>query len=87
MVNEDSGIMHVTAAMNTPQVALFGPTSTTKNSPWNKKAVILQRELPCQPCQYTERANNCSKNICMEIDHDYVVKRVQEQIKLFPRGK
>jgi ADP-heptose:LPS heptosyltransferase/SAM-dependent methyltransferase len=85
VVNEDSGIMHVTAAMNTPQVALFGPTSTNKNSPWNSKAVVLQRDMPCQPCQYTKRANNCSKNICMEIDHDVVVKQVQRQIELFPR--
>jgi ADP-heptose:LPS heptosyltransferase len=80
MVNEDSGIMHVTAAMNKPQVALFGPTHVMKNSPYSNKAIVLQRDLPCQPCQYSERANNCSKNICMDIEHRYIVQCVNDLI-------
>lgn len=78
MVNEDSGIMHVTAAMDTPQVALFGPTSDVKNSPWSEKAVVARRDIACSPCQYTERALNCCSNICMDIDTSYVVKQVED---------
>jgi ADP-heptose:LPS heptosyltransferase len=83
MVNEDSGIMHVTAAMDTPQVAIFGPTSDIKNKPWSNRAVLVQRSMDCQPCQYTERANNCYKNECMNIDHDYIVKIVNTQIEKY----
>ncbi len=74
MINEDSGIMHVTAAMDTPQVALFGPTSDVKNSPWSEKAVVVKRDIQCVPCQYTERALNCFNNICLDIDTSYIVQ-------------
>lgn len=80
MVNEDSGIMHVTSAMGTPQVAIFGPTSDIKNKPWSDKAVIIKRKMDCQPCQYTERANNCFRNECMDIDHDYIINQVESQL-------
>ena len=78
MVNEDSGIMHVTAAMDTPQLVLFGPTSDIKNAPWSEKAVVARRDIECGPCQYTERATNCCSNICMDIDTSYVVQQVEE---------
>ncbi len=74
MISEDSGIMHITAAMDTPQVALFGPTSDVKNSPWSNKSVVVRRDIECAPCQYTERALNCCNNICMDIDTSYVVQ-------------
>lgn len=80
MVNEDSGIMHVTSAMDTPQVAIFGPTSDIKNKPWSNKAVLIQRSMDCQPCQYTERATNCFRNACMDIDHDYIIKQIESLI-------
>lgn len=77
MINEDSGIMHVTAAMDTPQVAIFGPTSSIKNRPWSDKAMVIKRNLSCVSCQYTPRATNCSRNECMDIDHDYIAKQVE----------
>jgi ADP-heptose:LPS heptosyltransferase len=76
MVNEDSGIMHVTAAMKTPQVAIFGPTNDVKNSPWSDQAIVIRKDMECAPCQYTERATNCYKNICMDIDASYIVKHI-----------
>jgi ADP-heptose:LPS heptosyltransferase len=78
MVNEDSGIMHVTAAMNTPQVAIFGPTSDVKNAPWSEKSLVVRKDIQCSPCQYTERAGNCYKNICMDIDVSYIVQHVED---------
>jgi len=78
IVNEDSGIMHITAAMKTPQVAIFGPTTDVKNSPWSDVAKVVRKDIQCAPCQYTERATNCCKNICMDIDASYIVKHVNE---------
>ena len=64
-------------AMDTPQIAIFGPTSDVKNKPWSDKAVLIKRNLDCQPCQYTERATNCYKNECMDVDHDYIIKQAE----------
>ncbi len=78
VINEDSGIMHMTAAMDIPQVSIFGPTSWIKNRAWSEKCVQITSGLDCSPCQYTERQNNCFKNICMDIDPGFVVQQVKE---------
>jgi hypothetical protein len=76
MINEDSGIMHVTAAMDTPQVAIFGPTAAMKNRPWNDKARVIKQDIECVPCQYTNRAINCTDNKCMNIDLKFIVDTI-----------
>lgn len=85
MINEDSGIMHVTAAMDVPQVAIFGPTSIVKNRPWSKKALILQSKLPCVPCQYTDRMQKCFKNECMDFSPEDIVGVVETLIERYPK--
>ena len=87
MINEDSGIMHVTAAMDTPQVALFGPTSDIKNRPWSTKAVVVKQKIPCQPCQYTPKQNECTRNVCMDISHAFIARQVELLIDKFPKEK
>jgi hypothetical protein len=83
MINEDSGIMHVTAAMDVKQVAIFGPTSQVKNRPWSKKAVVLSKSLDCQPCQYGPMASTCTNNRCMEISAKETVSHVNKLIERF----
>lgn len=86
MINEDSGIMHVTAAMDTPQIAIFGPTSDIKNRPWSKKAGVIKQGLPCQPCQYTQKQTVCTRNVCMDISPEFIVKQVKMLIAKFPKN-
>jgi lipopolysaccharide heptosyltransferase II len=40
-ISNDSGLMHVAAAVRTPQIALFGPTSTAKNAPRSAQAIVI----------------------------------------------
>jgi len=52
-LSNDSGLMHVAAAMGTPTIGIFGPTSPYHWAPLNGlAATILQSKesLPCQPC-------------------------------------
>lgn len=85
MINEDSGIMHVTAAMETPQVAVFGPTSDMKNRPWSEKAAVIKQKLSCQPCQFTPKEPTCTRNVCMDIRPEHIVKYVKLLIERFPK--
>ena len=51
-VSNDSGLMHVAAALGTPTVALFGPTSPRLWAPLNPLAAVLEpprADAPAQP--------------------------------------
>jgi heptosyltransferase-2 len=50
LVSNDSGSMHVMAALRRPQVAIFGSTSPIWTGPINAKASVVTLGLPCSPC-------------------------------------
>ncbi len=54
MVTNDTGPMHVAAALGRPVVGLFGPTDPALTGPYGPGHLILQTELPCAPCQKPE---------------------------------
>jgi ADP-heptose:LPS heptosyltransferase len=49
-VSNDSGLMHVAAALGVPVVALFGPTPLEKNAPLGRATVLEVPGLWCRPC-------------------------------------
>ncbi len=58
VISMDSGPMHLAASLGKPQVAIFGSTHTKLGfAPQNQKAIVLQKNLACQPCSLhgTER--------------------------------
>ncbi|MEH2561315.1 lipopolysaccharide heptosyltransferase II [Bradyrhizobium sp. AZCC 2289] len=55
-ISNDSGLMHIAAAIGTRTMGIFGPTSPYLWAPLNGlAATVLQTKtvLPCQPCQRT----------------------------------
>ena len=51
VITNDSGPMHIAAALKKPQIAIYGATHTRLGfRPLNDKAVILQKNIFCQPC-------------------------------------
>lgn len=51
LVSNDSAPMHLAWAVNTPVVAIFGPTDHKKYAPGGPHDVVIRRELKCSPCE------------------------------------
>jgi heptosyltransferase-2 len=49
-VTNDSGLMHVAAALDTPLVAIFGSTNSTTTSPYSPTSRIVRVSIECSPC-------------------------------------
>jgi lipopolysaccharide heptosyltransferase II len=66
-LSNDSGLMHVAAAMGVPITAIFGPTGTEKNLPLSRQIKILEKKLSCRPC-YKQAPIVCSQpsQYCLE---------------------
>jgi lipopolysaccharide heptosyltransferase II len=50
MVTNDTGPMHVAAALGRPVVALFGPTEPRRTGPYGQLQNVVRLDLPCSPC-------------------------------------
>ena len=62
VVSNDSGLMHIAAALGRPVVAVFGPTSPWHWAPLNPLAAVIE-PLPAEVCL------TCSRSGCADVRH------------------
>lgn len=49
-IGNDSGPMHIAAAMDVKTIGLFGPNLPVRFAPLNRKSVSLYKKFECSPC-------------------------------------
>lgn len=80
LVTNDTGTMHVGAAVGTQIVAIFGPTDPRITSPLGEGHVIIKNDVPCSPC--VRRVCTYRHHPCMAlITTDEVFEFVSEMIE------
>lgn len=80
-VTNDSGLMHIAAALHIPVVAVFGSTDPITTSPRGNGTIIVRKELSCSPCLKRECPID---HKCMRmIEVDEVYQHVREILDSF----
>ena len=82
VITNDSGPMHIAAALKIPVIAVFGPTSPVLTGPYGKGHVILQSKEACAPCFKRKCADmKCMRGIAPEavIAKAHAVLNMREQ--------
>lgn len=73
VISNDSGPMHIAAAVGAPLVSLFGPTNPVRTGPYLSNAKIVRLNLACMPCY----ARTCSHHSCLkQLSLDDVMKSI-----------
>ena len=84
VISNDSGPMHLAAALEKPQIAIFGATHPSLGfGPLNSQASILSMDLDCQPCSLHggERCPLGHFNCMNSISVDSLEQAVKQFIK------
>jgi ADP-heptose:LPS heptosyltransferase len=63
-IGHDSGVTHLASFMNTPTIAIFGPSSPKRWAPLGHAVKVLRGEVDCEPCFEIENAN-CDDPQCL----------------------
>jgi lipopolysaccharide heptosyltransferase I len=78
MISGDTGPLHIAGAVNTPIVALYGPTRPERNGPWGLSDVALSRVHQCS-CLYERKCRKAERCID-DISVAEVISAVQRRV-------
>ena len=78
VIANDSGPMHIAAALGRPLVTPYGPTNPVRTGPYARESSVVRLDIPCSPC-YSRR---CSHQSCLQwLTIDPVLELAEKQMR------
>lgn len=76
LICNDTGPMHIAAALNIPVFAIFGPANPIRTGPYGSIHTVIQESLPCIPCYRRRPCDHwsCIRSISVENVRQKVIK-------------
>jgi ADP-heptose:LPS heptosyltransferase len=79
VIANDTGPMHIAAALGRPLVTMFGPTSPVRTGPYQRMNSVVRLDIPCSPCF----SRKCSHQSCLRwLEIDPVLRLAEEQLSV-----
>lgn len=63
-IGNDSGLMHIAAALGIPTIGIFGPTDYNRTGPRGIKTAIIRKPIKCSPCWNKKYGKQCINRRC-----------------------
>jgi heptosyltransferase I len=81
VIANDTGPMHIAAALGRPLVTMYGPTSPIQTGPYQRMESVVQLDIPCSPCF----SRSCSHLSCMKwLTIEPVLRLAEQQLGKAP---
>lgn len=79
LVANDSGAMHLGAALGVPTLGIFGPTVADETHPVGKKAVYVRGVAECSPCKHVDCPidHRCMTSVSASLVVDTLLREVR----------
>ena len=78
LITNDTGPMHVAAALGKPLVAIFGPTEPRRTGSYGQLENVLRLDLPCSPCLSSRCAIEEKDKCLRDLSPATVLARVEK---------
>jgi len=80
LIGIDSAPIHIAAAVGTPTITIFGPSSPVNWAPRGRQHKIITKNLPCVPCRQ-KGCNNSEVSRCLEeLSVDEVIPIIDDKL-------
>jgi len=76
----DTGPMHMAAALNVPVFAIFGPANPARTGPYGPIHTIIQKDYPCAPCYAWHPCKKWGFRCMQDLGVDEVFDMIQDKI-------
>lgn len=89
LVCNDSGPMHLSAAVGTPTLAVFGPANHWRWGPYGDLHRVEREQLPCSPCLFMGKLGVCpgKELACLEVPRERVIATATDMLRARLAGR